>query len=491
MYRESDNSNLHTENLAGDRSIGKGLTSANQWAQENGAYMLKLKLAGSGDMGWRKRNKQTGEHIVGRVVRNINAKLKKTKRKLTESEITDKYGESINNSVNGGVRSKQDNKGNETINMAGPMGFFGASDSGEYKIDNNVERAIKLTTERVNPVIEKPNEHKPVLIYIKGHSRNAVASSRLAVSLMDIYRNRKNVNVALEQFDPVPGPLHFNVDSAIDFGKAKNKPNLNTVLIQSLKTEHNFFFSPQEVFSSQRHILIKRGHEVGLYDNNRYEFQGKTYGGFSLVSLPPGIYLQQNGENDEVIKIKRYGPEDLDYLIKEIRKSGGITQIRRTKSLEKEVRHRFSQEKSANSEMDQDNAQEIKAIAKDRTLESTSKEGSGNSDQYEMDALSDYADPRLVKYCTWNQVPYLSKGKKHQQSLQAERVNNALFSLKRVINTSENPTSGIVIQAKNKLKTAADKYTKSHVFVISNFMRRQKTYCKLLSERIKEENKKS
>lgn len=97
----------------------------------------------------------------------------------------------------------------------------------------------------------------------------------------------------------MPGPWHSGVDLKSDVSELDA-----STLVYSLHTQYNFFFTPQKVFGAKRLILSKKTHGVG------YEvgvtFKDKLYKGFSLNSLPPGLYISKGkGKSDEPEIIKK------------------------------------------------------------------------------------------------------------------------------------------------------------------------------------------
>lgn len=478
--------------VVGQSNKVKNESTATEWAKEHNGYLLKMQLAGSGDMGWRKRDSK-GRFIVGSKTRDPNtglrAKIKNlfSKEKISDEEKTKIYGKSLDEEEGTSIKVNRDNGVmKDTVSMAGPMGMGGASDSGEYKIENNVERAIATVTKLVNPVINK-DKNRYVMIYLKGHSRNAVTTSRLAMSVSNIYRNNKNVNILAEQFDPVPGPFHFGVDSECDYGKPGKIKNLSTVLIQSLKTEHSFFFSPQKVLGAQKIILLKCGHEVGLYASKKYVYEGKEFHGFSLNELKPGVYLQKEevGLEDETpIELQKYDVSDkkqVDELLKKIGDAGGITQIRRTKSLKEEV---LRKQKDSEAEREELSGQIVEQ-AKNKN-EFNVEENNKSEQEDESNELYDNSDPRLVKYCTWLQVPFLENKKNIKM---VSHVNIALKKLQNKIEKNQNSEMNFDNE-KGALRDASNKCFSFYRFSINRRLKQKRDYCKFLKERIDEENNK-
>ncbi len=354
--------------------------------------------------------------------------------------------------------------------MAGPLALRGMSDSGEYCIENNVERGLKLIIEKINKKLNK-NKAKSILIYIKGHSRNAVTTSRILVSLSNIYKNRKNIKIVAEQFDPVPGPMHFGFDSEIDYEEALKSGNISNVLIQSLKTEHNFFFTPQKVLNAQKLILVKFEHDAGLNKRKSYQYKEKIYHGFDLSNLPDGVYLHQGSKNDQVAKINKCEKSQLPILIKEIEKTGGFSQWKRTNILKETVIQKLNGNNQPNNVGQFQDSVE------------------NDNNENESNKLYDAADPRLVKYCTWTQVPLLKQ--RRNDTIKTKEVNLSLLNLKRKIkeNGDENVKLNETKILRTNVKQRSVQYINSHLFAWNQNISRKNLYCKSLVEKINKEER--
>lgn len=176
-----------------------------------------------------------------------------------------------------------------TYTLSGPLAIMGASDSGTYAIEENVKMGVGLIVDHISntpPLM-------PIYVLIKGHSRGAVAASRIAKKIKEL--NVPNVLVLLTVFDPVPGPLHSGEDSAISTQTADA-----ATLIVSLDPKgilFNPFFGAQRVSGSQRVILTQANHTCSLQKidptgNHKqgFTYNGRHYSAMQLSLLNVGLY---------------------------------------------------------------------------------------------------------------------------------------------------------------------------------------------------------
>lgn len=167
------------------------------------------------------------------------------------------------------------------VTMAGPLAVSGASNSGEYSIENLRQYMLTAAQGYLEPVFQRfeadEASRHPVHIIIRGHSRGAVAAGEGAKLIkhwiQQNYRDYENfVRFELIQYDPVPGfgsrsGVHDVIDLAADDAGSEMAAlgeNAETTVVYSLHTQHTFWFTPQTVSGVKRIILTPFDHNVGL-----------------------------------------------------------------------------------------------------------------------------------------------------------------------------------------------------------------------------------
>lgn len=463
----------------GSELLKKSKPGVGSFLAASGAYVLKLNVAGSGDKAWRKYDKEKDLYLVGNIWKTTN---EKSQNKATEDEIAEKYGqkEGRDEHVFGKYKDvsfsddevnsktvlvgKKHNKA--TISVAGPLGFWGASDTGSYSIRNNVNRCYELVRKKVYSAINK-NSKRPIYILIKGHSRSGVAVSQIAVKLAHEFQNNDNVNINVMQRDPVPGPLHFGVDSEVDYEKgfgensqAKALQKLTSTVVYSMNTEHNMFFTPQSVLNANRIVLTKWTHEVGLDKSKGFSFGGLDLHGSSLMLLPKGVYIQTNDASDDNAELRRCSASDCDKTVRAIKKNGSWMQWRRTRVIVNAVKRKLGQE-----------------------VKEQQDELNGLDDNRE---LTDESDIEKAKTSPWNHVPYLNTN--DNNSPETIMVNSNLNKLKRKLIYSRDVYQFGNVE-RRELLSAVQSYNRSHTIAYNRNIRLKKRFCGVLSRRLKEEIK--
>lgn len=210
------------------------------------------------------------------------------------------------------------------ITMAGPQALFGASNRGEYSIENLRQYMLTMGQDYLtNTFSQWANGAPPhdVWLRIRGHSRGAVASAEGAMMIK--YWIRENfpqyeqyVKFDLTQFDPVPGTGSYADHARVDLLQ-DNREQLRqrmlalgdaaeTTVVYSLRTEHSVFFTPQQVQNSKRLILTPYSHGVSLGESERVQngqnqqvhrpaftdaATGEAYRSGSFNELPEGVYI--------------------------------------------------------------------------------------------------------------------------------------------------------------------------------------------------------
>ena len=180
--------------------------------------------------------------------------------------------------------------GKPEVSFAGPGGMStkgpwagGVLDIGSNSIENLVEN-VPVVVSRIVEVEGKEKEN--TLILIKGHSRGAVAASRVAKKLSETYKGTETVKIEVVLFDPVPGPGHKGEDLEIDLSELSE-----FTLVYSVATGWGIF-SPQTVFGAKRIIISRQGHLAGIKAG--FEYLGQIYKGSRLSSLPSGVYVDKD-----------------------------------------------------------------------------------------------------------------------------------------------------------------------------------------------------
>lgn len=196
-----------------------------------------------------------------------------------------------------------------TYTLSGPLAIMGASDSGTYTIEKNVQMGIALIKSHISNLPERP-----IYVLIKGHSRGAVAASRIAKNIKEL--NVPNVLVLLTVFDPVPGPLHSGEDSAISTQTADA-----ATLIVSLDPKRAIFnplFGAQRVSGSQRVILTLEDHLCGLQEKTEagnhkqgFTYNGRHYSAMQLSLLNIGLY---GAKKDGTLQLLTTTPQVFQFI---------------------------------------------------------------------------------------------------------------------------------------------------------------------------------
>lgn len=199
---------------------------------------------------------------------------------------------------------RRNKKNKVDLSFAGPggqgtkgYGFFGLNDRGSNSIKKLAEyipsivKHIILTEGNKNKKNKKNIlENKNVIIFIKGHSRGAVAASQAAKKLESL-----KYKVELVLFDPVPGPGHQGQDTEIELGNLKG-----STVVYSVASGHNLGFSPQTVYGANRIIISEQDHRAGLTPG--FKYKNKIYKGSNLNSLWPGVYFNFPTKTNEIFE---------------------------------------------------------------------------------------------------------------------------------------------------------------------------------------------
>lgn len=255
--------------------------------------------------------------------------------------------------------------------MAGPLenrfGIFGkrgASNTGTYSIQNLSEYMLTAGQKYLENIFREWEEGKnqvrrskdipPITIMIRGHSRGGVASAHGAMKLQHwIDKNypqyAQRVHFKLLQLDPVPGygSDHGLKKSVYLQEQPKDKdlknemeqrrmdvlgPQADTTVIYSMHTDHNHWFTPQEVHGAKRIILTATEHGVDLEKVDTSQLKNgdakvrregyfdlatkQMYRGSGIHDLPEGIYIAD--ENNCLTRVPSYkaGERIMDLVTK-------------------------------------------------------------------------------------------------------------------------------------------------------------------------------
>lgn len=220
-------------------------------------------------------------------------------------------------------KTQRENVRKLRVSMAGPLALGGASNSGEYSIENLRQYILQIARSYLRSMfrrhMENPADMHPVHIMIRGHSRGGVAAGEGAMMIKYWLHHHypefeDRVRFELIQYDPVPG---FGSDSGanreINLSGNGNDENAmmplgedaETTVVYSLHTQHPFWFTPQSVKGARRIMLMLSTHDVGLNEiDNGHEhrrpfrdaFTGELYRSSGLNDLPEGVYIAE-GEN--------------------------------------------------------------------------------------------------------------------------------------------------------------------------------------------------
>ena len=97
--------------------------------------------------------------------------------------------------------------------------------------------------------------------------------------------------------DPVPGPLHSGELIASNVGIVPQ-----STVVYSLITQYAAGFAPQKITGAKRMIISNQDHGVGT--SSSFEYEGKIYKGSNINSLPKGVFVGVD-MNDNVERIEK------------------------------------------------------------------------------------------------------------------------------------------------------------------------------------------
>lgn len=200
------------------------------------------------------------------------------------------------------------------LTVAGPGaktaegGWKGLRDSGSNKIAKNVAFVPTWVKKQISEYESKrkEDENYEVIILIKAHSRNAVAGTKIANALAEMYPD-PSVKIELVANDPVPGPWQKN-----DYHNITLNEKITSTVVYSIASGYSYTFGgfkPKKVYGAKRLIISLREHDVGMHLGFYYE--NKLYKGSDINTLPLGVYFDLPKNTDSIVKLLK-GPDDYD-----------------------------------------------------------------------------------------------------------------------------------------------------------------------------------
>lgn len=254
------------------------------------------------------------------VVNAKGTKMEHVRSRTKTKEITNEKGETE-------VIRKQ------RIHMAGSMGLFGLSNSGDYSIEKTRQYVQYMGGKYLKDVFEeaKRNKREPkdVHILMRGHSRGGVSAIEGAMMLKQwVFENysqyEDKVKFEITQMDPVAGlgsnsGLNKEVNlmgkksvtqNGITFRPLGN--SAETTVMYSLHGNHTIGFTPQCVKGAKRVIFTPMEHRMGLQEHEVQDGEkrkisftdlknGHVYRSTSINELGEGVYVAD--KNNNLIKL--------------------------------------------------------------------------------------------------------------------------------------------------------------------------------------------
>lgn len=276
-----------------------------------------------------------------------------------EEMLNEQYGEkqTINGKEMKHVRKKVSEDERKTrITMAGPLALGGASNSGDYSIENLRNYMLAMGADYLENIFNQwngPSDEHDIHIIIRGHSRGGVASVEGAMMIKhwvkeNYFQYRNRVKFELIQYDPVPGfgsyEEHANVDhlgqETVQKDGFRMEPlgeEAQTTVIYSVHTDHKVFFTPQIIKGAKRILLTPFKHSVDLGATDATQEQkhrrgytdartGEVYRSSGINEMDEGVYIVD--EHNTLIRLNNYA--EAEAIIKEM-VEGNISQDERHK----------------------------------------------------------------------------------------------------------------------------------------------------------------
>lgn len=186
-------------------------------------------------------------------------------------------------------------------NVKNPTASKGTFDSGKYSINSTVklcEKIIKFLIEKLNKKFGK------IYLRIKGHSRGGTEGSILRKNLTPFLNKFKNVTTSTLSLDSVPG-ADSAIGRTVKYDKNNTDDNFRDVIVVSVNPNRSWGFVPQRIIGADVVVFTSLGHSVGTdnvyYDKDRekytkpkWKYNDRIYNYGRLDELPDGVYYQKN-----------------------------------------------------------------------------------------------------------------------------------------------------------------------------------------------------
>ena len=282
-----------------------------------------------------------GNNSLGsyRQVRAANKRLKAAQERAVDEHYGERPFEKMKH-----IHKKVTERGRKTrITMAGPLAMWGASNSGDYSIENLRKYMLQMGSEYLESIFgrwQRPEDEHDINLILRGHSRGGVAAAEGAMMIKywvkenyPQYMNR--VKFDLIQYDPVPGFGSYSEHALVNHeetdraksDRLKMEPlgkNAETTVLYSMHTEHSFFFTPQVIKGAKRVILtpFKHSLDLGTADRTQAEAHrrgfahaqtGELYRSSGINDLDRGVYLVN--EQNEIVRMDNYA--QVERIVKE------------------------------------------------------------------------------------------------------------------------------------------------------------------------------
>jgi hypothetical protein len=203
------------------------------------------------------------------------------------------------------------------------LGGKGALDAGTNTIADLHTEAVNLVSDIVKfHGKDKQGKERPLHVFIRAHSRGAVAGGQVATSIKAACGDATKVEVV--DFDPVPGPEMLSNKKRKSGDKNYTEMDLSAVdestVVYSIASGYakkyltDGLFTPQKILGAKRVIISQQNHSAGLLNGVVYE--GKRYKGSAINSLPEGVFVDPNADGQTVNPIQLVmGRDEFDQML--------------------------------------------------------------------------------------------------------------------------------------------------------------------------------
>jgi hypothetical protein len=183
----------------------------------------------------------------------------------------------------------------------------------------------------IDDFVKRHKKAASIVILIKAHSRNAVASTQIANYVAANYgaEHIPPVSVELVAFDPVPGPVQPK-----KFRKTFLEPIARSTVVYSTETQYNAFFNQNKVYCDNRAIISVKNNSVGYTVGVVYD--GSVYKGSRIGSLPEDFYIGSVVDENEEESINKCNA--LNTVVYFLRQHKSFFQRSRQKIIQKVTR---------------------------------------------------------------------------------------------------------------------------------------------------------